>query len=444
MDVCVVGLGKIGVPLAARIARPVDVCVVGLGKIGVPLAARIASLGHSVVGCDIDPAVVESVNRGACPIAGEDGLDEMLRACVAEGRLTATTDTAAGVRASEAVAVIVPAFLTTDRQADLSAVDAAARAIAGGLTEGTLVVFETTLPVGTTCGRLGPILSGGSGLEVGEGFLLAFSPERISSGSAFADLESYPKVVGADDERSAEAAARFYGTAVGVRVLPVATTATAELVKLMELTYRDVNIALANELALCAERAGVDVTEAIAAANSQPHAHVHAPGIGVGGHCVPVNPWFLIKGAGPAPLAELARRINDDMPSQAVRLLERSLGGVAGRTILVLGLAYRANVKESYHSTAIQLAEALSAAGARVLVNDPLFSHEEIIAQGMTPTHLEPLPAADAVVLQAYHDLYRSLDMTSFPGCRVVLDGRNVLCPDAVTASGVTYVGIGR
>ena len=420
------------------------VCVVGLGKIGLPLAARVASLGHTVVGCDIDPAVVERVNRGECPIAGEDGLEEMLRACVADGRLTAMTDTAEGVRASEAVAVIVPAFLTPERQADLSAVDAAARAIAGGLTEGTLVVFETTLPVGTTRSRLGAILSAGSGLELGAGFLLAFSPERISSGSALADLASYPKVVGADDERSAEAAARFYQTAVGARVLPVSSTDTAEFVKLIELTYRDVNIALANEFALCAERAGVDVTGAIAAANSQPYAHVHTPGIGVGGHCVPVNPWFLIKGQGPAPLAELARRINDGMPSQALRLLERSLTGVAGRTILILGLAYRANVKESYHSAAIPLAEALSSAGARVLVHDPLFSHDEIRAHGLTPIHLEPSPAADAVVLQAYHDRYRSLDMSSFPGCRVVLDGRNVLSPDAVTASGVSYLGIGR
>ena len=421
-----------------------DVCIVGLGKIGLPLAARVASRGHSVVGCDIDPAVVESVNRGECPIGGEEGLEEALRASVAEGTFRATTDTAEGVRASEVVAVIVPAFLTANRQADLSAVDAAAGAIAGGLTEGTLVVFETTLPVGTTRSRLGPILSAGSGLEVGEGFLLAFSPERISSGSALADLASYPKVVGADDERSAQAATRFYGTAVGARVLPVASTETAELVKLMELTYRDVNIALANEFALCAERAGVDVTEAIAAANSQPYAHVHAPGIGVGGHCVPVNPWFLINGLGPAPLAELARHINDGMPSEGVRLLERSLGGVAGRTILILGLAYRANVKESYHSTAILLAEALSAAGANVLVHDPLFSHEEIRAQGLTPTRLEPPPAADAVVLQAYHDRYRSLDMSSFPGCRVVLDGRNVLSPEAVTASGASYLGIGR
>ncbi len=421
-----------------------NVCVVGLGKIGMPLAARVASLGHSVVGCDVDPSVVKLVNRGECPIDGEEGLEELVRGVAGEGRLTATTDTARGVRESEVVAVIVPAFLTSDRQADFSAVDAAARDIAAGLTEGTLVVFETTLPVGTTQGRLGPILRSGSGLKAGEGFLLAFSPERISSGSALANLARYPKVVGADDERSAQAAARFYGTAVGARVLPVASTATAELVKLMELTYRDVNIALANEFALCAERAGVDVTEAIAAANSQPYAHVHAPGIGVGGHCVPVNPWFLINGLGPAPLAELARRINDGMPSQAVRLLERSLGGVGGRTVLILGLAYRGNVKESYHSTAILLANVLSAAGARVLVHDPLYSHDEIRAHGLTPADLKPPPEADAVVLQAYHDEYRALDIGDLPGCRVVLDGRNVLSPGSFTETGVSYLGIGR
>ena len=421
-----------------------NVCVVGLGKIGMPLAARVASRGHTVVGCDVDPSVVERVSRGESPIDGEEGLDQIVRAAVDDGRLTATTDTAQGVRESEVVAVIVPAFLTADRQADFSAVDAAARDIARGLTEGTLVVFETTLPVGATRGRLGPILSAGSGLEAGDGFLLAFSPERISSGSALADLASYPKVVGADDERSAEAAARFYGTAVGARVLPVASTATAELVKLMELTYRDVNIALANEFALCAERAGIDVTEAIAAANSQPYAHVHAPGIGVGGHCVPVNPWFLINGLGPAPLAELARQINDGMPNEGARLLERSLGGLTGRTVLILGLAYRANVKESYHSTALLLADALSAAGARVLVHDPLFSHEEIRAHGLVPADLEPPPATDAVVLQANHSQYQGLDLGSIPGCRVVLDGRNVLPADAVTASGASYVGIGR
>ena len=420
------------------------VCVVGLGKIGLPIAARITSLGHFVIGCDIDPAVVELVNRGQCPIRGEEGLEEMLRAAVANGRLSATTDTAQGVRASEAVVAIVPAFLTSDRHADLSSVDAAASAIADGLSAGTLVVFETTLPVGTTRTRLGPILSSRSGLTVGEGFLLAFSPERISSGSALADLARYPKIVGADDEQSAQAAARFYQTALGVRVLPLATTATAEFVKLMELTYRDVNIALANEFALCAERAGLSVTDAIRAANSQPYAHVHTPGIGVGGHCVPVNPWFLINGLGPAPLAKLARHINDGMPNQAVRLLRGALGGLDGRTILILGLAYRANVKESYHSAALVLAEALSARAARVLVHDPLYSHEEIRAHGLMPTHLAPPPPADAVVIHSYHDQYRLLDFRSFRGCRFVFDGRNALQPEVVTAHGIGYIAIGH
>ena len=420
------------------------VCVVGLGKIGLPIAARITSLGHFVIGCDIDPAVVELVNRGQCPIRGEEGLEEMLRASVANGRLSATTDTAQGVRASEAVVAIVPAFLTSDRHADLSSVDAAASAIADGLSAGTLVVFETTLPVGTTRTRLGPILSSRSGLTVGEGFLLAFSPERISSGSALADLARYPKIVGADDEQSAQAAARFYQTALGVRVLPLATTATAEFVKLMELTYRDVNIALANEFALCAERAGLSVTDAIRAANSQPYAHVHTPGIGVGGHCVPVNPWFLINGLGPAPLAKLARHINDGMPNQAVRLLRGALGGLDGRTILILGLAYRANVKESYHSAALVLAEALSARAARVLVHDPLYSHEEIRAHGLMPTHLAPPPPADAVVIHSYHDQYRLLDFRSFRGCRFVFDGRNALQPEVVTAHGIGYIAIGH
>ena len=420
------------------------VCVVGLGKIGLPLATRIASLGSIVVGCDTDASVVEAINRGECPIIGEAGLEEQLRSSVAAGRLTATTDTTDGVRSSEAVVVIVPAYLTADRKADLSSVDAAARGIARGLGENTLVVFETTLPVGTTRGRLGPMLAAGSGLAVGSGFLLAFSPERISSGSALSDLSRYSKVVGGVDDKSTDAATRFYRTALGAEVLPVASAETAELVKLMELTYRDVNIALANEFALCAERAGVDVTEAILAANSQPYAHVHDPGIGVGGHCVPVNPWFLINGLGPAPLAELARSINDGMPSQAVRLLERALGGVSGRTILILGLAYRANVKESYHSAALLLAEALSRAGATALVHDSLYSSEEIAAHGLTPTSLEPPPAVDAVVIQAYHDEYRSLDFSSVPGCQVVLDGRNVLSPNSLTTTGVSYLGIGR
>ena len=420
------------------------VCVVGLGKVGLPLAVRISSKGYLVVGCDTNSSVVKMVNRGESPITGEDGLDRALQEGVAGGRLRATIDTAAAVRQSDVVIVIVPALLTGDKQADLTAVEAAAREVGRGLTRGTLVVFETTLPVGATRECLGPILEGMSGLQVGVDFRLAFSPERVSSGRALRDLVTYPKVVGGVSEASSQAASKFYAEILDAEVITVASAETAELAKLMELTFRDVNIALANEFALCAQRAGVDIVQAILAANSQPYSAVHQPGVGVGGHCVPVNPWFLINGLGPAPMAELARKVNDGMAREAVGLLRDELGGLEGRTVLILGVSYRENVKESYHSAAFLLADALSVEGATILVHDPLFSAREIEGLGLRPTCLEPPPAVDAIVLQANHHQYKSLDLKSFAGCRTLLDGRNALSPEAVKASGLSYLGIGR
>ncbi|TEU01156.1 MAG: nucleotide sugar dehydrogenase, partial [Dehalococcoidia bacterium] len=315
------------------------VAVIGLGKVGVPLAARVASRGHTVAGCDLDPDVVALVNRGQSPIQGEEGLDEAIQTAVRSGNLEATTDTAGAVRRSEMAVVIVPVLLTPDKQADLSMIESAAADVAGGLQKGSLVIFETTLPVGTTRNRLGPVLERGSGLRAGADFFLAFSPERVFSGRVLRDLSTYRKVTGGIDEASTEAAARFYEETLGVPPLSVRDAETAEFSKLAELTYRDVNIALANELAMCAQRGGVDVLQAIAAANSQPFSHIHEPGVGVGGHCVPVNPWFLINGLGPAPIARLARQTNDGMAQEATRLLEKALDGLDSRTVLILGLA---------------------------------------------------------------------------------------------------------
>lgn len=420
------------------------VCVVGLGKVGLPLAVYIARRGRPVIGCDANPEVVNMVNGGQCPLSREEGLEDGLREVVAAGQLEASTDTAEGVRGCQAILVIVPALLTPENQADLSAIQGAAGDVARGLRKGSLVVFETTLPVGATRNCLGPILEDGSGLRAGRDFYLAFSPERVSSGRVLQDLATYPKIVGGIDAASTEAAAQFYRQALGAEVIAVSSAETAEFAKLAELTYRDVNIALANELALCGRRAGLDVTEAIAAANTQPYSHIHQPGVGVGGHCLPVNPWFLISGLGPAPLARLARQVNDGMAQEASRLLGEELGGLSGRRVLILGLAYRANVKEAYHSPALLLNEALSKAGARVLVHDPLFSPAEMEAWGVKAASLEPPPRVDAIVLQAYHDEYRSLDLGAFQGCRVVLDGRNALSREAVEGNGMRYLGIGR
>jgi len=385
------------------------IAVVGLGKIGQPLAALYASHGHHVVGADANPEIVASVNAGRATIVNEPGLDKLLALAVRAGKLDATVDTAVAVAGSEVVVVAVPMLIDGRQRLDYHMIDAAFADIARGLQPGTLVLLETTVPVGDTRRRFGACLEQ-SGLRIGSEVWLAFSPERVQSGSIFRDLETYPKVVGG--------------------------------VKLAESVYRDVNIGLANELALSAERCGVDISEIIPAANSEPQSHLHQPGIGVGGHCMPVYPYFLLAG-GSHPIVAAGRAANESMPAHAIELLAEQLGGLDGRTILILGLAYRPGVKEAMLSPAAALASLLCRSGARALVHDPLFSDAEIRAMGLEPSALI-CPEADGLVIQTYHPEYRELDLHQYSTCRVVLDGRNVLDPAVVRAAGICYLGIGR
>ena len=428
------------------------IAVVGLGKIGLPLAAQFAGRGQRVIGCDINPAVVAAVNAGECPIVEEPGLAERVNATVQAGCLTATTDTAAAVRQSNVVVIIVPLLVDDQRAVDYSAVDAATEAVARGLQPGTLVLYETTLPVGTTRERLGAALEAGSGLAMGRDFHLAFSPERVYSGRIFRDLAAYPKVVGGIDPASTAAAAAFYRAVLdGAEVLTVRDAETAELVKLLETTYRDVNIALASEFARYAARRGLPVDEAIAAANTQPYSHIHRPGIGVGGHCIPVYPYFLITddAADDLTLPRAARRANDAMVPWALARLAIALDGLTGRRVLILGYSYRENVKETAFSAAGPLIHELSGAGAAVLLCDPLYTPAELTASGAIPADLADLPPVDAVVVQAYHHHFAGLDWARLAGagCRVVFDGRNALAAaaqSAIRAAGMQYLGIGR
>ncbi|MBI4506640.1 MAG: nucleotide sugar dehydrogenase [Chloroflexi bacterium] len=422
------------------------VAVVGLGKIGLPLAVQYASKGCAVLGCDIDPSVVAAVNQGLSPVREEAELDAGLAREVAAGRLRATTDTSAAVAASEVVVVIVPLMVDhgPDRQLDYRALDCATRDVGRGLRPGALVIYETTLPVGATRGRLGPALAAASGLAPGRDFWLAFSPERVYSGRIFLDLRRYPKIVGGVDPESTARAAAFYRRVLEAEVIAVDSAETSEFSKLVETTYRDVNIALANEFALYAAQRGIDAQQAIDAANTQPYAHVHRPGLGVGGHCIPVYPYFLIHDAPEGMhLPRLARRVNDEMAGRGVWLLAEALGTLRGTTVLVLGLAYREDVKETAFSPAWTLVQELRRAGARPLVHDPLFSADELRRFELEPADLATLPPVDAVVLQAYHGRYRDLDWAAMPG-RVVLDGRSVLDAAAIRAAGKRYLAIGR
>ena len=272
------------------------VAVVGLGKIGLPLAVQYAQRGRRVIGCDSNPEVVQTVNAGKSHVQEELELAAEVARLVERGLLSATVHTSEAVRQAEVVVVIVPVVVDARHEVDFAAIDAATRAIAAGLQPGTLVIYETTLPVGTTSVRFREILEHSSHLQAGRDFYLAYSPERVSSGSIFRDLRIYPKVVGGIDEKSTDAAVAFYRSVLDAEIISMASTDEAEFVKLIETTYRDVNIALANEYARFADAHGLDVAAAIRAANTQPYSHIHSPGVGVGGHCIPVYPYFLLAG----------------------------------------------------------------------------------------------------------------------------------------------------
>jgi len=410
----------------------VRIAVIGMGKIGLPLAAQYADRGHEVVGVDINTALVDCINDGREPFPGETHLAEHMARLVPAGMLSATTDYAAAIPAADAVVVVVPLMVDDEGRPSFVAMDSATADIGRLLTPGTLVSYETTLPVGTTRSRWLPELEAGSGLREGRDFHLVFSPERVLTGRVFADLRKYPKLIGALNPEGSRAAREFYEAVLefdprpdlerGNGVWDLGTPEAAELAKLAETTYRDVNIGLANQFAVFAESAGIDVHRVIEAANSQPYSHIHQPGIAVGGHCIPVYPRLYLHTDPAASIVRTAREFNTTMPAHAVGLLAEAYGDLTGARVVVLGAAYRGGVKETALSGAFGTVEALSKHGAVPLVHDPLFTSEELLALGFTPYDLGE--QVDAAVLQADHREYLHLQPEDLPGLRAFVNGR--------------------
>jgi nucleotide sugar dehydrogenase len=426
------------------------ICVVALGKIGLPLAVQFASKGFKVIGADVNERVVDLVNQGVEPFPGEHDLGRLMKEAVDAGLLTATTDTASAVAQSQAVVVVVPLFVDGEGVPDFGWMDAATTAIGAGLQPGTLVSYETTLPIGTTRTRWAPMLEETSGLKAGEDFTLAFSPERVLTGRVFADLRRYPKLVGGINDASGAAAVEFYEKVLDFDerddlprangVWDLGNSEASEFAKLAETTYRDVNIGLANQFARYADSIDVDVLKVIEACNSQPYSHIHQPGIAVGGHCIPIYPRMYLWNDPAATVVRAAREANVEMPSYAVDLLQAAVGDLAGQAVLVLGAAYRGGVKETAFSGVYGTVEQLQARGATAYVVDPMYTAEELEHEKL-PAHRGE--AVTAAIIQADHAEYKALTPADLPGVTVLVDGRRVTDAAAFEGSGIRRVVIG-
>ncbi|WP_306059023.1 nucleotide sugar dehydrogenase [Natronococcus wangiae] len=422
----------------------IPVAVYGLGKMGLPLAGVYAETTGNVIGVDIDPTVVETVNDGESHVAGEPGLDDLVADQVARGRLQATTDGSAAAEDARIHAIIVPTLLSEENDPDLTTVEAVVEDIAAGLSPGDLVVAESTLPPGSCRDVLLPHLCQESGLERGA-FGLAFCPERTKSGRALRDIRgAYPKVVGGVDDESTRAAAIVYDELSSNEVHAVSDATTAEAVKVFEGVYRDVNIALANELGRLADELGISVREAIDVANELPACQLHEPGPGVGGHCIPYYPHFLLsRMSEPMPVMRTARELNDGMPSVVVDRLADELAAtgtdLADASVAVFGITYRPGVEETRASPALGVIDALSAAGADVAGVDPLIDPADY---GVRPVSLEELPneSFDGAIVVTPHEEFDEIPWDDLEPM-VVVDGRDELDLSGTAHRQYTFAG---
>jgi UDP-N-acetyl-D-glucosamine dehydrogenase len=414
--------------------RTATVAVIGQGYVGLPLALVFAEAGFQVTGFDLDEAKVASITRGESYIKHIG--PERVAAAVASGRYRATTDFSA-LRACDAVLICVPTPLGVHREPDNSYIHRTARDIAKRLRYGQLVVLESTTYPGTTDTEVREILEE-SGLKCSKEFLLAFSPEREDPGRRDFTTKSIPKVVGGVDPRSTEAAVALYSAAMD-RVVPVANSRVAESTKLLENVFRSVNIALVNELKVILDRMGIDVWDVIEAARTKPFGFMpFYPGPGLGGHCIPLDPFYLSWKAAEygswARFIELAGEINTRMPGYVVSRIAEALNGdrkpIHGSRILVLGLSYKADVDDDRESPSYEILELLRESGAEIAYCDPHFprahkTRKHDLGLASIPLTREAFAGFDAVVVSTAHEVFRDAEL--FRDVKLVVDTRNLM-----------------
>jgi len=425
------------------------IAVFGLGYIGLPTAALFAQNGFSVIGVDINHEMVNAINSGISPIM-EPGLDELVNEVVSAGRLTATTDGLKAGSDSKVMVVIVPTPVDENNKSDLRAVESACGTISQTLEKDDLVIIESTIPPKTCENLVIPILEE-SGLKAANDFGLAYTPERALPNNTLYEMTHNARVIGGINKRSIDLAASIYEKITTGKIIKVNDLITAEMVKLMENTYRDTNIALANELAVICELLGIDAIKAINAANHHPRVNIHTPGPGVGGHCLSIDPYFIVemaeKKGSKAELIKTARMINESMPEHVAELVEESLKennkSVSQATVGILGIAYKGNVADIRETPAAPLIKILKDKGAVVKAHDPHVSSKKVESLGAVYVNLSEALECDCVVLITDHDPYKNISPKDIKG-RVMVCTRPILNPDDFREKGVIFKGVGR
>ena len=396
------------------------VCVMGLGYIGLPTASILAANGFKVLGVDISERVVDTVNSGQVHI-DEPGLQTLVKAAIGSGNLRAAREP----DKADIFIVAVPTPVMEDKRADLSCVTGAVKSLIPCLRAGNLIILESTSPPGTCRNVLVPMLSE-SGWRPGRDIHLAYCPERVLPGSILRELIANDRVVGGYDQTSAELARDMYASFVEGGIVLTDLT-TAEMVKVTENTFRDVNIALANETALLCEALGIDFWEVARLANRHPRVNLHQAGPGVGGHCIPVDPWFLVEQfPETAQLIHLARRRNDAMPGRVVARVRGLIEGIADPKVAVLGLAFKSGVGDIRESPALAVVAGLQEAGIHVAAHDPHVGTCPVVLCGIE----HALTGADCLVILTGHSAFKGLDPRAAAGLmrhRLLYDTRNVV-----------------
>ena len=424
--------------------------ILGMGYVGLPMAAIFAKKGFRVTGGDISADTVEKINRGESPIS-ENGLDPLVKEAVSSGMLKATLDTGRLVRESDVILVVVQTPIDDEKKPDLTAIKSAIFTISKNLREGKLIIIESTLPPGATEETLVPILEE-SGLKAGEDFYLASSPERAIPTKTIEEIQENGRIIGGITEYSALLTKALYSH-ITTGELITADIKTAELVKVIENTYRDVNIALSNEIAMLCERLGVDAIRAIEMANKHPRVNLLRPGTGVGGHCIPKDPHFLIGKAEELgvelKVISSARKVNENMPKHLLKIIEKALKSADKRIedskIAVLGIAYKGNTGDIRGTPSREVIETLAKMNCDVYSHDPFVSQD--FGRKFSNRVEDAARDADCLVIVTDHDEYKQLDLKALskilkkPG--VIVDGRRIIDPQSAKDSDFHYFGVG-